>query len=238
MRRISMLCLAVACMSGCGGAGTDPTTTGTGLTSAESALLIARVQQIAPVHPELAWLADSVSVALGAGTEPTPVDLSTDLATGPFYAVALHRAFVRSTTSLGTYDVIAFNDPSNPTDFIIVDGWSAASSPTPPASVSGTFGAATSSSAVTAHFFHISGNTVAAWRATTGGATLAADTVGAACTAFQATAGVTCAQASMKASFNVISAASDSSSSSSTRHATLSSSTVGGVLLTFDNSRG
>jgi len=238
MRRISMVFLAAAVMSGCGGSGTDLTTPGTGLSATESAQLIARIQQIAPLHPELAWLADSVSVVLGAGTEPTTVDISTDLATGPFYAVALHRAFVRSTTSFATYDVIAFNDPANPTDFIIVDGWGSASGTTPPASVSGTFGAGTASSVVSAHFFHVSGNTVAAWRATTGGATLAADTVGAACSQFQAAAGVTCAQASMRASFNVISAASDSSSSSSTKHATLGTSNVGGVLLTFDSSRG
>ncbi|HEX7020286.1 MAG TPA: hypothetical protein VF159_09765 [Gemmatimonadaceae bacterium] len=232
-RAISILCAVAALMSACGGGGTEPATgAGVQISATESATLIARVKQIAPVHPDLAWLADSASIVLGTGAQLTPVDLSTDLAAGPFYAVALHRAFSRSTSSFATYDVIAFNDPANPTDFLIVDGWSSVSGSTPPASVTGAFGGGTATSTMNAHLFHVSGSTISSWRATSGGGTLAADTLGGACPNFQGPAGVTCAQSAMKASFQVISAASDSASVG-TRHASLSTTIVNGVLLTF-----
>ena len=68
---------------------------------------------------------------------------------------------------------IAFNDPSNPTDFIIIGGYHRASpGAPPPTSVSGSFGSPNPSLSVTGHLFHVQGTAVTEWRASIGSAAL------------------------------------------------------------------
>ena len=124
--RASLVCGVVgvaALLGACSGDSTGPVNgQPIHLTQAEATALDSQVTKLAPVFPELAFLADSVSVVLQAGAEADPVDITTDLGAGSFYAVGLQRAFSNGATSFTTFDFIAFNDPSNPTDFIIVDG--------------------------------------------------------------------------------------------------------------------
>ncbi|MGH7623902.1 MAG: hypothetical protein ACREOJ_01120, partial [Gemmatimonadaceae bacterium] len=205
------------------------------LTQAEVSALESQVTKLAPVFPELAFLADSVSVVLQAGAEADPVDITTDLGAGPFYAVGLQRAFSNGATSFTTFDFIAFNDPANPTDFIIVDGYAPGDGPTTPQSASGSFGDASSGIVFTGHLFHVSDNVVLAWRALAGTASMATGTTGGDCVAFQGTAGVTCTQAAMQASIEITQSEPQSATQGGeSRSASLSSASVAGVLLSFE----
>lgn len=214
---------------GCGSDSTGthgPTLT---LSAAEATVLMARITELAPVHPELAWLADSANLVLRSGAEADVIPLTTDLAAGPFYAVGLQRGVQVSANAFSTFDLIAFNDPSNPTDFIIVDGYMTGTG-APPTSASGAFGG----SAMNGHLFHVAGNTVTAWRAQGGTGTLSTGSVGSACTGFQSTATVTCAQSALTAGFTIDSAVQDSGAqTSSTPSASLAATTVAGILLSY-----
>jgi hypothetical protein len=213
---------------GCGSDTTAPHGPTITLTAAEATVLMARITELAPVHPELAWLADSANLVLRSGAEADVIPLTTDLAAGPFYAVGLQRGVQVSISSFSTFDLIAFNDPSNPTDFIIVDGFTAGTG-TPPTSASGDFGGA-----VNGHLFHVAGNTVTAWRAQVGTATLSTGLLGNSCTGFASTVSVTCAQSTLTAEFTIASAVQDSGpQTSGTRSASLAATTVAGILLSY-----
>lgn len=213
---------------GCGSDSTAPHGPSVTLTAADATVLLDRITELAPVHPELAWLADSANLVLKSGAEADLIPLTTDLAAGPFYAVGLERGAQISANSFSTFDLIAFNDPSNPTDFIIVDGFTTGTVP-PPTSVSGDFGGA-----VNGHLFHVAGNAVTAWRAQAGVASLSTASVGAACTGFTSIATVTCAQSKLTAAFTITSALEDSGApGAGTRTASLTPTTVAGILLSF-----
>jgi hypothetical protein len=199
------------------------------LTAAQATVLMARITELAPVHPELAWLADSANLVLKSGAEADVIPLTTDLGAGPFYAVGLQRGVQVSDIAYSTFDLIAFNDPSNPTDFIIVDGFMTGTAGPPPTSVTGAFGGA-----VNAHLFHVDGNTVTAWRAQGGTATLSTGSAGSSCAGFASNAGVTCAQSALTAEFNIDSAVQDSGGQTSgTRTASLAATAVAGILLSY-----
>jgi len=214
---------------GCGSDSTGPHGPALTLTAAQATVLMARITALAPVHPELAWLADSANLVLRSGAEANVIPVMTDLAAGPFYAVGLQRGVQVSAIAFSTFDLIAFNDPSNPTDFIIVDGFMSGTG-TPPTSASGAFGG----SAMNAHLFHVAGNTVSAWRAQAGTGTLSTGSVGNACAGFASNAGVTCAQSALTAEFTINSAVQDSGpQTSDTRSASLAATTVAGILLSY-----
>jgi hypothetical protein len=202
------------------------------LTSSQAALLVSRVSQIAPVHPELSWLADSISLVLKSGAFADRIDLVTDLGDGPLYAIGLQRA-IRTSNASATFDLIAFDDPSNPTNFIIVDGWSRSPNSTTPSSVTGPFGQ-TEDFQLSGHLFHVSGSTVSAWRAEDGTASFAAAAAGGACDGFQETDIVTCAQSALQSTFSIaVARHDDGAQPSDTRSASLSAAEVTGILLTF-----
>jgi hypothetical protein len=190
---------------------------------------MARITELAPVHPELAWLADSANLVLKSGAEADAIPITTDLATGPFYAVGLQRGVQVSFSTYSTFDLIVFNDPSNPTDFIIIDGFITGTG-TPPTSVNGSFGGA-----VNGHLFHVAGNTVTAWRAQGGTATLSGGPAGNSCSGFVSTQPIiTCAQSALTAEFNIDSAVQDGGSQTlGTRSASLATTTVAGILLSY-----
>ena len=215
---------------GCGSDATGPRGPALTLTAAQATVLMARITELAPVHPELAWLADSANLVLRSGAEADVIPLTTDLAAGPFYAVGLQRGVQVSASSFSTFDLIVFNDPSNPTDFIIVDGYMTGTG-TPPTSVTGAFGG----SAMNGYLFHVAGNTVTAWRAQAGTATLSTGPVGNPCTGFVSGIGtITCAQSALTAEFNIDSAVQDSGvQTSGTRSASLAATTVAGILLSY-----
>jgi hypothetical protein len=214
---------------GCGSDSTAPHGPAVTLTAAQATVLMARITELAPVHPELAWLADSANLVLKSGAEADVISLTTDLGAGPFYAVGLQRGVQVSDIAYSTFDLIVFNDPSNPTDFIIVDGFMTGPAGPPPISVTGAFGGA-----VNGHLFHVAGNAVTAWRAQAGTATLSTGSVGNPCTGFASDMATTCAQSALTAEFNIVSAAQDGGGQTSgTRSASLAATSVAGILLSY-----
>ena len=189
---------------------------------------MAKIAQIAPINAEIAWLADSANLVLRSGAEADVIPLNITTGAGPFYAVGLQRRVQLTGRSFSTFDLIAFNDPSNPTDFLIVDGFASATG-TPPTSVSGAF-----DGPIYGYLFHLDGSTISAWRAALGSGVLTGGAPGSACAGFQSSAGVTCAQESLTSTFTISGAFQDAGPPSSTvAQASLASSTVAGIVLSY-----
>ena len=198
------------------------------LSATQATVLTNKIGQIAPINPEIGWLADSANLVLRSGAEVDLIPLSITTGAGPFYAVGLQRRVQLTGGAFTTFDLIAFNDPSNPTDFLIVDGFNSGSS-TPPTSVSGAF-----DGPIHGYLFHLDGNTVSAWRAALGSGTLTSGAPGSACAGFQSSAGVTCAQASLTSTFTITGAFQEAGPTSSTlAQASLASATVSGIVLGY-----
>lgn len=214
---------------GCGSdSATGPAATLT-LDATQATVIMNKIIQIAPIHIEIAWLADSANLVLKSGAEADLVPISTTMAPGPFYAVGLQRRVQVSTSSFSTFDLIAFNDPSNPTDIIIIDGYKSGTG-LPPTSTSGAF-----EGPVNGYLFHLDGSTVSSWRAALGTGTLSGGAPGNACSGFQGSNGVTCAQASLTAAFSIDAAFQDAGPSSSTvAQASLGTATVAGIVLNYN----
>ncbi|HYV95945.1 MAG TPA: hypothetical protein VE967_00670 [Gemmatimonadaceae bacterium] len=220
-------------LAACGGdSPTDTTSQGTVQLSAQQATVIkTRIAQLAPVHPELAWLADTIQYVISGGTEIKEAPI-TGAGTGPFYAVSLQRTITTSFSATAAFDAIFFNDPSNPTDFIIASGWIGTSNDEPPGSVSGTFGAPTANSTVNAHFFHVSGSTVTSWTATAGTASFSMGTGHTGpCDGIADTPTVLCQPVDLNVTFNITNAMPDVPTISSTRAAAISQAAIGGIVI-------
>jgi hypothetical protein len=194
------LCLVLAA---CGtDEGTGPTTGELiTLTAAQAAALVSSVESFGDLDPTLASLADTVDVILKAGAEAKRIDVTTDLGSGPFWAVSLHRANTISSPASSTFHVIAFNEPNNPTQFMILGGWALGTGSTPPTTVNGSLSGPSSTTGVTAHLFSVSEGQVSAWNATSGGSVLTSNATGQACTGF--TGPGTCVRATMDVSFSI-----------------------------------
>ena len=219
---------------GCGGE--KSTGVGSGsitLSAAQATALMTKIELIAPLKSDLAWLADSANLVLRSGAVAERIALTTNLSPGgPFYAVGLQRKIQSAANTFSTFDLIAFNDPSNPTEFLIVNGFKS-STTTPPASVSGSFGGAT----IHGHLFRVVGNSLSAlthWTATLGTASFSTGAVGSACTEFQDDVHVTCSQADLNVSFSIDLAPADlGAPETDDRTAALGATTVPGILLSF-----
>jgi hypothetical protein len=215
--------LTVAC-----GDSTAPSPTGSIKLSADQVAAVnSRITQIAASHPELAWLVDSVNVVLKTGVEVDSLALVTDVGTGPFYGVGIQRTFAGQTAAWTTFDLIMFNNPSNPTDFVIVDAFEQGGA-TPPTTATGSFASTTRH----AHLIRVSGTTLSSWTATAGTVAFTSDQPAGACPAF-ASASMTCLTAGLQTSFAISAMAADNGTSGATPMASLNASDVSGVLLKF-----
>lgn len=202
------------------------------LSSAQATAIRNRIVQIAPIHSELAFLADTIALVVGTGLEVSQVDVTTNADDGPFYAVSLQRTIRAGTANSAAFDVILFNDPSNPTAFIIANGWTNPNTNTDsPTSVSGTFGSPSATSIVNAHFFRVEGSTVTSWRATDGTATFSLGSTAGTCPSVPDATGITCQGAELDVAFDIITAMSDNPAVSLTRSASLSTTSVGGIII-------
>jgi hypothetical protein len=157
-------CLTAACSN-------EPTNPVTGesitLTANQAATIVTRIDAFASADPTLRSLADTVAVVLNAGATARRLEVTTESGPTAYYAVSLQRAMPGATSSWSTFHVIAFDDPSSPSKFIILGGWATVSSGDAPSSVSGSIGAGATTS-LTAHIFSLTGNQVAMWHANAG----------------------------------------------------------------------
>jgi hypothetical protein len=189
-------------LAGCSESKTGPTTGELiTLTSAQAAALVGRMESFGANDPTLAALADTVDVVIKAGAQARMIDVTTDLGSGPFWAVSLHMPNTISSPASSTFHIIAFNEPNNPTQFIILGGWQQATGANPPNTVTGSLSGPTSTTSVTAHLFSVSGSAVSAWHATAGSSYMTSATTSGSCVGF--TGPGTCAPATMDISFNI-----------------------------------
>ena len=82
------------------------------LSAAQATVLMNKIGQFAPLHNQIAWLADSANLVIKSGSQVDLIPVSTNLAPGPFYAVGLQRAVQLTGSSFSTFNLIAFDDPS------------------------------------------------------------------------------------------------------------------------------
>jgi hypothetical protein len=217
-----------------------PVTTGQviQLTPAQAATLVSRMSSFLTSSSDqtLRALGDSARFVLTAGAEARQIAVTTDLGSGPFWAVSLHRSRAgtgSSPQSWSTFHVIAFNEPNNPTRFIVLGGFNLVSGTMPPSSTSGTIGS-TSTSSLTAHLFSVNGNETSVWHASAGTSALSATPTVEACPGFTAT-GMTCLKSSMSVTFNITASVAGSGSAATGQRtaSTASAQTVPGVRLAF-----
>lgn len=204
------------------------------LTNAQAAALVSHMGTISSKDPSLAALADSARFVLTAGAEARQIAVTTDLGDGPYWAVSMHRSRAgtgASPQSWSTFHVIAFNEPNNPTRFIVLGGYSSASGTTPPVSVSGSIGSSASSS-LTSHLFSVSGTQVSAWHASGGTVALTATPLAESCVGFTAT-GMTCLRSTMSATFNITSTVAGNGTTGQRTASSSGAQTAPGVRLIF-----
>lgn len=232
-RLVTASAMCVLALASCIDAGTGPTTGDLiTLTAAQAAALVAKVESFGAADPNLASLSDTVAVVLKAGAQAKRIDVTTDLGSGPFWAVSLHMPNTISSPASSTFHVIVFNEPQNPTQFIILGGWAQGTGSTAPSTVNGSLSGPTSTTSVTAHLFSVSGDEVSVWHATSGGSVLTSRTTGQSCTGF--TGPGTCVRAAMDISFDIVgSVAGTGSAATGQRTASGTVSGVPGIRLSM-----
>lgn len=222
------VCALFAVVS-CNDSVTDPNPPIITLSAQQAATLSAHAEAIANVHSDLSWLADSIEVVVRAGAQAKRIvatSLGVDIA---YYAVGLQRDVRSATTSFTTWHLFAFDHASNPTEFIIANGYAPGSGTTPPTSVNGGFGG----QSVFAHFIRVDGGVITDWRATAGGATFRTATSGGDCPVVGTPPqGVTCTLGEIEASFDIVNTTIPQGDES--RTANLLATRVPGVVLRIE----
>ena len=208
------------------------------LTNAQAATQVSRMSAFGSASSTsdatLRALADSARFVLTAGAEARQISVTTDLGDGPYWAVSMHRARAgsgASPQSWATFHVIAFNEPNNPTRFIVLGGYSSVNGTTPPTTVSGSIGSNATSS-LTAHLFSVSGSQVSAWHASAGTSSLTATPSADACTGFNAT-GMTCVRSSMAVTFSITATVAGNGTTGQRTASSSGAQTAPGVRLSF-----
>jgi hypothetical protein len=132
------------------------------LTQAQANALIAQVESFGQQDVTLAALSDTIDVVITAGAQARRIDVTSDIGNGPYWAVSLQ--IFAGTTS--TFHVIAFDNPSNPTRFLILGG-AVLGSATPVETASGSIGT-NGTTSLTGHLLSVSGTGIAAWHVSDG----------------------------------------------------------------------
>lgn len=214
----------------CGDNGiTDPNPPLITLSAQQAGTLVTHAEAIADLDPELQWLADSIEVVVRAGAQAKRIEVFENGEALGFYAVSLQRDVVTSTSSFATWHLIAFDNATDPSVFIVANGFAQGTGTTPPTSVNAGFGG----QSVFAHIIILEDNlTVTDRRAVTGGASFSARSIGGACpVSGTPPAGVTCNLAEMDVLFDIVQV-SPPAPAASTLH--LLSVAVPGVKLTIE----
>ena len=230
MRLSSVCSFAGAAVLGLLAACSSSTSTGPNqhmvqLTAAQAQAIAQRLQQVAASHSAFGDLADSIAVGIQAGAVVNSIDLTGDLGTGPFYAFGLKRVFEGSPGFGPELNVLAFDNPSDPQNFILIDVM--AGSGTPDAA-SGSFG--TSAGGV---IFQVSGDSLLTWAAAGGSVSVAGQAPNGGCGSYQPPTGITCAQETMHVSFSITASAPEFNTSGTGPTASFAGGDLAGVVLTF-----
>lgn len=185
--------------------------------------------QANPGNTGLKALVDSTLMLLTAGVELRRVDITTNLTSAPMYAVTVRRSVSRPTGSWSTFTLVALDDPAKLGSLIEISGFAQTSGGTAPNTMSGTIG--DGSGLANASLFQVGGGgSVTEWRAASGTIGFAGAATGTTCPGFAGTAVVTCRLETMLARFTVPGAA---TTGGSTRAASMATTEVPGLVLTF-----
>lgn len=225
-----LLVLGSLAAVGCNDSITDPNPPIITLSAQQAATIGANAEAIADVHPDLEWLADSIEVVVRAGAQAKRIVVTSQGVELAYYAVGLQRDVLTATSSFSTWHVIAFDNASNPTEFILANGFASSSTTTPPTSVDGGFGG----QSVFAHFIRVDDGVITDWRAISGGATFRTATSGGSCPVVGTPPqGVTCTLGEIEVSFDIVSTTVPPGDES--RTANLLATRVPGAVLRFEN---
>lgn len=231
--RISSVCsvtsaaasiLLAACSSS---SSTGPIQPSIQLTAAQAQALTERLQQVAASNPGLSDLADSIMVGIRAGVGVNTINLPL-LGTGPFYAFGLKRVFSGSPGFGPEFDILAFDNPSDPHTFLLIDVFADRSTPD---AANGSFDGS-SGTLATGFVFQVSGDSSRTLTPTQGLVSVAGRGPNGDCGSYQPPTGITCAQETMHISFS-ITATSLRFPGETPTELLLAGADVGGIVLTF-----
>jgi hypothetical protein len=192
------------------------------LTQSQAVALIAKVEAVGAEDATLAALSDTIDVVIKAGAQARRIDVTSDLGNGPYWAVSLQ--IFAGTTS--TFHVLAFDDPSNPTRFLILGG-AVLGSATPVTSASGSIGT-NGTTSLTGHLISISGTAVSAWHVSGGSLSFVSHPTTQACPGFVGPG--SCVSLTMDATFNFTASVPDGSATGQ-RTATGTADGIPGIRL-------
>jgi hypothetical protein len=229
-RRLLVLGSLAAIAGACNDNITDPNPPIITLSAQQAAVLTANAEAIADVHPDLEWLTDSIEVVVRAGAQAKRIVVTSEGEEIAYYAVGLQRQVISASSSFSTWHLIAFDNPSSPSEFILANGFAQGAGTTPPTSVDGGFGG----DDVFAHFIRVDDGVITDWRAVTGGATFRTATSGGDCPVVGTPPqGVTCTLGEIEASFDIVFTTVPTGNES--RTANLLATRVPGAVLRFEN---
>src|SRR5262249_10585378 len=203
------------------------------LTAAQADAVVSQAQLIAVGSSDLAWLTDSLQLVIHSGTSVQPVTIQVGAIQRDYFAVALVRNLVNDGTtknSNATWDMLAFDDLSLPSKFIVIGGFAGNATTTPPEGVVGNFGPNASG-----HIIEITNGFALDWAADVGSAAFQAGPKGAACEGFTPFNNVTCFGTTLDVSFTITNSVPPSLSLTS-RNASMGKMTLPGILLRIDTS--
>lgn len=201
------------------------------LDAQQAAAIVGRIEQFSSTDPTLGALADTIQFVVKAGAEVQRVEATTSFGVTSYWTVSLHRSRAAPSQSWSTFHVIGFNDPSNPTEFLILGGFAQVVGATPPTSLNGPIGA-TPNSSLTGHFFSVVGTQVGMWNASGGTVSMTATSSGESCPSFNAP-GMTCTKSSMATTFSITQTVTGGAPATGNRTGSASGATVPGVRLSM-----
>jgi hypothetical protein len=144
-----------------------PTVVSVQLTAAQAAAINDEIKAITVSTPEIAGLGDSASLVLRTGTVVDSAAIDVSFGGGTYYAVSLQRAVSQTVNPFSTFDVIYFNNPSNPTRFVIVSVFARGQAGPPDGAVAN-LATPTPVLISNVHFYAIDGQAVTHWKGTAG----------------------------------------------------------------------
>jgi hypothetical protein len=221
--------LAAACLES---STKPPTVVSIQLTAAQAAALNSRIQAIVSGSSDVAWLADSANLVLKEGAVVDSAAIVVSFGGGPYYAVSLQRHFPLATNPFSTFDVIYFNDPSNPTRFVILSAF-AKGNVGPPDGVVANIATPTTVVIANAHLYAIEGQAVTHWRATAGSLVMGNGLPGGACPSFSAPDLVRCDVADLLIGAEVTATTRETGTAEGSPTLTVQDGLVRGIKLTF-----
>jgi hypothetical protein len=202
------------------------------LTAAQAAAINNEIKAIAVSTPEIAGLGDSASLVLKTGAVVDSAAIDVSFGGGPYYAVSLQRAVSQSLNSFSTFDVIYFNNPSNPTRFVIVSVFAQGQGGPPDGAVAN-LGTRTSVLIASVHFYAIDGQAVTHWKATAGSLVLGNGLSGGACPDVNTPNNVTCERADILIGSSVTATSRESGTSADSPTLSIVDGFVRGIRLRY-----